>query len=181
MNTLIGPPALYARVAGEHIRETGLTCLGKSTPYISIVNKTIFTAPELHEKCAAKSQVFPSLPNIPRKDITETIFGGNFKHQFNIFHITQYFWVKSYKLNQWNLLNILAYISAIFDDFFQGGSVPLTIVINSIGYKYVVRLFLFLVCGCDYFSHQGCFSTYFLTCPRYVEVLYEVLYEIITN
>ena len=34
VNTLIGPPALYARVAGEHIRETGLTCLGESTPYI---------------------------------------------------------------------------------------------------------------------------------------------------
>ena len=63
------------------------------------------------------AQLFPSLPNIARKDITETIFGSNFKHQFNIFHITQYFWVKSYELNQWNLLNILAYISAILDDF----------------------------------------------------------------
>ena len=40
----------------------------------------------------------------------------------NIFHITQYFGVKSYKHNQWNLPNILVYISGTFDDFFQGGS-----------------------------------------------------------
>ena len=45
----------------------------------------------------------------------------------NIFHITQYFWVKSYKRNQWNLPNILAYISGIFDDFFKAGLVPLTV------------------------------------------------------
>ena len=43
----------------------------------------------------------------------------------NIFHITQYFWVKSYKHNQWNLPNILAYVSAIFNDFFKAGLVPL--------------------------------------------------------
>ena len=43
----------------------------------------------------------------------------------NIFHITQYFWVISYKRNQWNLPNILAYISGIFDDFFKAGLVPL--------------------------------------------------------
>ena len=44
----------------------------------------------------------------------------------NIFHITQYFWAKSYKRNQWNLPNILAYISGISDDFFRAGLVPLT-------------------------------------------------------
>ena len=37
----------------------------------------------------------------------------------NIFHITQYFSVKKKKRNQWNLPNILAYISGIFDDFFR--------------------------------------------------------------
>ena len=46
----------------------------------------------------------------------------------NIIHITQYFLVRSLKRNQWNLPNILAYISGIFDDFFQGGSVPLVTV-----------------------------------------------------
>ena len=45
----------------------------------------------------------------------------------NIFHITQYFWVKSYKRNQGSLPNILAYISGIFDDFFKAGLVPLTL------------------------------------------------------
>ena len=44
----------------------------------------------------------------------------------NIFHITQYFWAKNYKRSQWNLPNILAYISGIFDDFFRAGLVPLT-------------------------------------------------------
>ena len=44
----------------------------------------------------------------------------------NIFHITQYFWAKSYKRNKWNLPNILAYISGIFDDFYRAGLVPLT-------------------------------------------------------
>ena len=44
----------------------------------------------------------------------------------NIFHISQYFWAKSYKRNQWNLPNILAYISGIFDDFFRVGLVPLS-------------------------------------------------------
>ena len=43
----------------------------------------------------------------------------------NFFHITQYFWANSYKRNQWNLPNILAYISGIFDDFFRAGLVPL--------------------------------------------------------
>ena len=38
----------------------------------------------------------------------------------NIFHITQYFLVKTYKRDQWNLPNILAYISGIFNDFFKG-------------------------------------------------------------
>ena len=42
----------------------------------------------------------------------------------NVFHITQYFCVKSYKRNQWNLPNILAYISGIFNDFFKDGLVP---------------------------------------------------------
>ena len=42
MNTLIGPPALYARVAGEHIRETGLTCLGESTPYKITKRKNLY-------------------------------------------------------------------------------------------------------------------------------------------
>ena len=40
----------------------------------------------------------------------------------NTLHITQYFWVKSYKRNQWNLPNILAYILGIFNYFFKGGS-----------------------------------------------------------
>ena len=43
----------------------------------------------------------------------------------NIFHITQYFLEISYTRNQWNLLNISAYISGIFDDFFKAGLVPL--------------------------------------------------------
>ena len=43
----------------------------------------------------------------------------------NIFHITQYFLVKSYKRNQWNLPDILAYISGIFDGFFKAGLAPL--------------------------------------------------------
>ena len=92
---------------------------------VSIVNKIVFTAPELREKCAAKFEVFPALLKIPENDVTETIFDGNFKHQY----LTHYpiFLVKSYKRNQWNLdlPNILEYISSIFDDFFHGGSVPL--------------------------------------------------------
>ena len=44
----------------------------------------------------------------------------------NIFHITQIFLVKTYKRDQWNLPNILAYISGIFDGFFKAGLVPLT-------------------------------------------------------
>ena len=43
----------------------------------------------------------------------------------NIFHITQNFWVKTYKRDQWILPNILAYISGIFDGFFKAGLVPL--------------------------------------------------------
>ena len=43
----------------------------------------------------------------------------------NIFHITQFFLVKTYKRDQWNLSNILAYISGIFDGFFKAGLVPL--------------------------------------------------------
>ena len=43
----------------------------------------------------------------------------------NTFHITQYFLVKSCKRNQWNLLNIFAYISGILDGFFKAGLVLL--------------------------------------------------------
>ena len=85
---------------------------------VSIVNKTVFTAPELREKCAAKSEVFPSRPKIP--ETSQKQFLAEISN-VNIFHITQYFWVKSYKRNQWNLPNISAYISGIFD-FFQGES-----------------------------------------------------------
>ena len=42
-----------------------------------------------------------------------------------IFHITPFFLVKTYKRDQWNLPNILAYISGIFDGFFKAGLVPL--------------------------------------------------------
>ena len=37
----------------------------------------------------------------------------------------QFFLVKTYKRDQWNLPNILAYISGIFDGFFKAGLVPL--------------------------------------------------------
>ena len=85
-----------------------------------IVNKNVFAAPELCEKCAAKTEVLTSLPRMTsHKPLFPEI------SNINIFHITQYFWVKSYKHNQWSLPNILAYISGIFDDFFKAGLVPL--------------------------------------------------------
>ena len=85
-----------------------------------IVNKTVFAAPELREKCAAKSEAFSSL----LKMTSQKQFLAEISN-INIFHIAQYFWVKRYKRNQWNLPNILTYISGIFDDFFKGGLVPL--------------------------------------------------------
>ena len=36
------------------------------------------------------------------------------------------FLVKTYKRDQWNLPNILAYISGILDGFFKAGLVPLS-------------------------------------------------------
>ena len=86
-----------------------------------IVNKTVFAAPELREKCAAQSEVFSSLP----KMTSHKSFWAEISN-INIFHITAYFRVKSCKRNQCNLPNILAYISGIFDDFFEAGIVPLT-------------------------------------------------------
>ena len=83
---------------------------------VSIVNKTVYTTPELCEKCAAKSEVFPSLPKIPQMTPQKQFLAE--LSNINIFHITQYFLVKSYKRYQWNLPNILACISDIFDDFF---------------------------------------------------------------
>ena len=49
----------------------------------------------------------------------------------NIFHITQFFLVKTYKRDQWNLPNILTYISGIFDGFFKAGLVPLTWLLDN--------------------------------------------------
>ena len=81
----------------------------------------VFAARELRQKCAAKSEVFSSLPKMTsHKPFLAEI------SNINIFHITQYLGVKSYKRNQWNLRNILAYISGIFDDIFKDGLVPLT-------------------------------------------------------
>ena len=83
--------------------------------------QNVFAAPELREKCATKSEVFTSLPQMTsHKPLLAEIWN------ISIFHITQYFWVKSYKRNQWNLPNILAYISGIFEDFFKAGLVPLS-------------------------------------------------------
>ena len=39
--------------------------------------------------------------------------------------LRKFFLVKTYKRDQWNLPNILAYISGIFDGFFKAGLVPL--------------------------------------------------------
>ena len=81
-----------------------------------IVNKPVFAAPELREKCATKSGVFTSLPQMTsHKPFLAEI------SNINIFHITQYLCVTSYKRYQWNLPNILAHISGIFNDFFKGG------------------------------------------------------------
>ena len=88
-----------------------------------IVNKTVFAAQELRGKYAAKSDVSTSLP----KMMSHKQLGGKISN-INIFHITPYFWVKSSKRNQWNLPNILAYISGIFNDLFKGGLVPLSIL-----------------------------------------------------
>ena len=85
--------------------------------------QTVFAAPELCEKCAAKSEVFTVLPQMT----SQKPFLAEISH-INIFHITQYFWVKSYKRNQWNLPNILAFISGIFNEIFKGGLVPLNYV-----------------------------------------------------
>ena len=57
-------------------------------------------------------------------DVSDTIHADSlalFALNINIFHITQYFWVKSYKRDQWNLPNILTYISGIFHDFAKLG------------------------------------------------------------
>ena len=51
--------------------------------------KTVFAAPELREKCSAKFEVFTSLPKMTshKPSLAEIL-------NINIFHITQYFWVK---------------------------------------------------------------------------------------
>ena len=76
-------------------------------------------------KSALPNRSFSSLP----KMTSDILFSAEISN-FNIFHITQYFWVKSYKRNHWNLPNIFAYISGIFDDFFKGGLVlcPFSVV-----------------------------------------------------
>ena len=45
----------------------------------------------------------------------------------------QNFWVKTYKRDQWNLPNILAYISGIFDGFFQSWVSPFNLSIAFFG------------------------------------------------
>ena len=47
------------------------------------------------------------------------------KCYINIFHITRYFWVKSYQRNQCNVLNILTCNAIILHNFFNCGTVPL--------------------------------------------------------
>ena len=51
--------------------------------------QTVFAAPELRQKCAAKSEVFSSLPKMTsHKPFLAEI------SNINIFHITQYFGMK---------------------------------------------------------------------------------------
>ena len=70
----------------------------------------------VRRKCVSKhsSSYFPS------KDVT-----GPNGLNLNILQRAQYF-IEKYKHVQYNVLNILAYNSGILDNFFQGGTVPLT-------------------------------------------------------
>ena len=85
-----------------------------------IVNQTVFAAPEVREKCVAKYEFFTSLFQMTSH---KPFFDRNFKHQYLPHYAI--FLGKSYKTNQWNLPNILAYISGISNDFVKGGLVPL--------------------------------------------------------
>ena len=85
-----------------------------------IVNNIVFAAPELWES---------ALPN--PKFLLHCRKWRNInlcwrKFQTSIFSTLRIFLVKTYKRDQWNLPNILAYISGIFEGFFKAGLVPLS-------------------------------------------------------
>ena len=50
-------------------------------------------------KVRSKSEMFPSLPKIPRIDVTEIIFGGNFKHRY----LPHYLIFLGKKLQTWSV------------------------------------------------------------------------------
>ena len=100
-----------------------------------IVNKIVFAAPELREKCAAKSEVFTSLPQITSHKPLLAEFSN-----ITIFYIRQYSWIKSCKRNQWNLPNILSYILGIFKDIFKDALVPLIKTISELISPFQIKL-----------------------------------------
>ena len=90
-----------------------------------IVNKIVFAAPELCES---------ALPNPKfllhcRKWRNINLSWRKFQTSISPTLGTQNFWVKTYKRDRWNLPNILAYISGIFDGFFKAGLVPLSFLL----------------------------------------------------
>ena len=86
---------------------------------IWIVNKNVFAAPELREKCAAKSEVFTSLHKLHQI----TFVGGNFKRQY----LPHYAIFLGKNLQTWSveLIEHFGIYFGYIQRLFKGGLVPL--------------------------------------------------------
>ena len=86
----------------------------------------------------------------------------------NICQNTRCFWEKSYQQDQWNVLNILVYNLHIFDNFLQGGIVPL-----KGQYHLYESALIYLNCmakcsaGCSEHEYIIFFSKYILFCQKF--------------
>ena len=85
-----------------------------------IVNKIVFAAPELCENALPNPKFLLHCRKWRNINLSWRKFQTSISST-----LRNFFLVKTYKRDQWNLPNILAYISGIFDGFFKAGLVPL--------------------------------------------------------
>ena len=85
-----------------------------------IVNKIVFAAPELCESALPNPKFLLHCRKWRNINLSWRKFQTSISST-----LRKFFLVKTYKRDQWNLPNILAYISGIFDGFFKAGLVPL--------------------------------------------------------
>ena len=98
---------------------------------VCIVNKIVFAAPELCESALPNPKFLLHCRKWRNINLSWRKFQTSISST-----LRNFFLVKTYKRDQWNLPNILAYISGIFAGFFKAGLVPLKLCKGRVRFQF---------------------------------------------